>query len=993
MIIVAGFAVAGTVFGFTTSLVKDEPVRSKEDIVSKIEENAITGFVYFNDDTPIGQLRSDEDRRLVAFDEIPQSVLDAVLAVEDSNFYNHIGVDVNGLFRAVKERVLNEDRQTGGSTLTQQLAKIVFLSPEKELDRKAKEIFLSVRMERMLTKEQILAAYLNKVPFGTGANGYNVFGIKAAAKGIFGIDNLNELNIAQSAYLAGLPQLPSSYSAFKSNGEFDPDGFERADDRKERVLKRMLDVEKITQAEYESALAFNIRDSMAEPEVKAYTTYPNLMIEVEKRATEVLLSLNEPEIYANKETNPEAYSEAYKEAQQELARGGYKVYTTIDKTVYDAMQDIANDDSHFLPDDPEAGIEQVGAIMLDNKTGAILGMIEGRRSSFNHATQAYRQPGSAMKPIAAFLPALEKGAIQPAGVIDDTPIVLKHGTSGFHIPENWNRKFHGLITAREALNQSYNIPAIKLFLNEVGIEEAWDFAKQLGIHSFTEEDYHAQTGVIGGLTKGVSVEDLSNAYTAIANNGKFNESHLISKIETTDGKLVFENEVLSKQVFSEQTAYLMTDMMRTVITSGTGADIKSMFKNYGNLPVVGKTGSTQEDADAWFVGYSPDITVGVWVGYSDQKYKLSSRNGSTKHAMKVWSLVMDSALEKRPELFATAEFERPDDIVQMTVSNLSGKLPNQLVTDSGRLVTDLFNRKYVPTEVDDVLVNMKYVTYNGVNYLPNEATPADMLWEKTVINRPESIGSILQRIQEVMGSIPQNRRRALSAYVPQDASMDAPTVADPRADDGKAPDPPSDLVFTRSGDSNTLSFSPSPSGDVVGYRLYRSDGLNSFKRMDGKVIRSGEENVFGGLPYSFGSGYYVTAVDVVGNESQPSRIVFNDSINPDLILPNGGGNGNSNNNGSNGNSSNGNSSGQLTAPTGLNAAMKGKALRITWNSDGAEEYQLYYSTSNDGPYQRIGSTKEQEFVYYGSELEGYYRVTASDGKKESSPSSAVHFQP
>lgn len=994
MIIVVGFGVAGTVFGFTSSLVQDEPVRSKEEIVSKIEENAITGFVYFNDDTQLGQLRSDEDRRLVEYHEIPQLVLDAVLAVEDANFFEHIGVDVNGLFRAVKERLLNEERQTGGSTLTQQLAKIVFLSPEVELDRKAKEIFLSVRMERMLSKEQILAAYLNKVPFGTGANGYNIFGIKAAAKGIFGIDNLDELNIAQSAYLAGLPQSPSAYSAFKSNAEFDETGFQRAESRKERVLRRMLEVEKITQAQYNEALAFDIRSSMAEPQVKAYTTYPNLMIEVEKRAAEVLLSLLEPDIYENRSENPEAYAEAYKDALQELSRGGYRVYTTIDKTIYDAMQEIANEDSHFLPDHPEAGIEQVGAIMLDNKTGAIIGMIEGRRSSFNHATQAYRQPGSAMKPIAAFVPAMEKGAIQPAGVIDDTPVILKHGNSGYHIPENWNRRFHGLITAREAFNQSYNIPAIKLFLNEVGIEEAWAFAQELGINSFTEQDYHAQTGVIGGLTKGVTVEELTNAYTAIANKGKFNDAHLIRKIENSEGKLVYEYEPLSKQVFSAETAYLMTDMMRTVITSGTGTDIRSFFKNYGNIPVVGKTGSTQEDADAWFVGYSPDITVGVWVGYADQRFKLSASNGSTKHAMKVWSLVMDSALEKKPELFATAEFERPDDIVSMTVSNLSGKLPNELVKQQNRLVTDLFNRKYVPTEEDDVLVRMKYVIYDGVNYLPHESTPEDMLWEQTVINRPESVGSILQQIQEVMGSIPANRQRPLSAYVPRDAGTDAPSVTDPRSDDGKAPDPPTELVMTRSGDTNTISFSPSPSGDVVGYRLYRSDGENNFQRVAGQVVRVGEENVFSGMSYSFGSGYYVTAVDVAGNESAPSRIVFNDSINPDLILPGEDRGDDDENNGGNGRGNSEDDNAGLQAPRALRVEEKGQALRFTWTSqDNIDQFHIYYSTSEQGPYKRIGSSDAQDFVYYSSDdLDGFYRVTAVRNGEESPASPAVKYE-
>ncbi|GIP32908.1 transglycosylase domain-containing protein [Paenibacillus sp. J2TS4] len=960
--------------------------------MAKMEENAMTGFVYFLDDTELGQLRSDEDRRMATYDEIPKLVKEALIAVEDSNFYDHIGFDFKGVFRAVKQKVLNEDIQTGGSTITQQLSRRVFLNTDREISRKLKEILLSVRIERVMSKDQIITAYLNKVPFGTGANGYNVHGIKAAAKGIFGIENLNELNLAQSAYLAGLPQLPSSFSAFKGNGTFDEAGFNRAVERQHWVLKRMVETEKITNEQYEEALSFNLKESLSEPQVKAYTTYPNLMIEVEKRATEVLLSVRHPEIAENKEENKEAYQEAFKETQQELFRGGYKVYTTIDQTLYDAMQAIANDPSNFLPDHPEAGVEQVGAIMIDNRDGAILGMIEGRGTSYNHATQAYRQPGSAMKPIAAFLPALEKGAIQPGGVIDDSPIVLKDGTSGWHIPENWNRQFQGLITAREALNQSYNIPAIKLFLNEVGIQEAWDFARQLGINSITEEDNHAQTGVIGGLYKGVSVEELTNAYTAIANKGAFNDAYMIRRIESADGKMVYEHETKPTQVFSEETAYLMTDMLRTVITSGTGTNIKKYLKNYGKFPISGKTGTTNEDADAWFVGYSPDITVGVWAGYSEPKYKLSSKNGSTMHPLQVWSHIMDVAYEKKPELFQTEKFEQPKDIVKMTVSNLSGKLPTELTTSSGHLVTDIFNRKYVPTEVDDVLVRSKYITYNGVNYLPHSSTPDDMVREEIVIKRPESVASILKRIQEVSSSLPANKRRSLSAYVPKDAYKDAPTETDPRQDDGKAPEPPSHLVFTRNGDTNSLSFNPSGNNDVVGYRLYRTDGVKSFERMNGKVILAGEETLFTGLPYSFGSGYYITAVDVAGRESAPSRVVFNDSINPDLILPGEGRQ-------EKAQGEEGSSEGAaLSPPSGVKASMKGKALQITWNhsKEKASQYNIYYSEKESGPFQKIGSIKgDTEFNFYASESDdynGYYRVTASNGDKESKPTAPVHFE-
>ena len=193
--IIAGFLGGGAAFGYVSALVKEDPVRSKESMMAQVQENALTGFVYFNDDTVIGQLRSEEDRRMVELKDIPQIMLDAVFAIEDNHFYEHHGIDFKGLRRAVIQKLLREDIQTGGSTITQQLARRVFLSLDREDSRKAKEIFLSLRMERLMSKDEILLAYMNKIPYGNGSSGYNLYGIKAAAKGIFNIDDLKELNI------------------------------------------------------------------------------------------------------------------------------------------------------------------------------------------------------------------------------------------------------------------------------------------------------------------------------------------------------------------------------------------------------------------------------------------------------------------------------------------------------------------------------------------------------------------------------------------------------------------------------------------------------------------------------------------------------------------------------------------------------------------------------------------------------------------------------
>lgn len=857
----------GAVFGYVTSIVKDEPVRSEEMIQQQVNQNAITGFAYFRDGTPIGQLRTEEDRRLIAYNDIPQLIIDAVLAIEDNNFYKHSGIDFKGTLRAVKQKLLNESVQTGGSTLTQQLARRVFLSLDRTEDRKVKEILLSLRLERFLTKQEILTAYLNKVPFGNGSNGYNVFGIKAAAKGIFGQDDLDKINIAQAAYLAGLPQLPSAYSAFNGVGEFNEKAFNRAMDRQKLVLRRMLEENKITTSQYEEALQFDIKSSLAPQKKKAYVTYPYLMLETERKAAEILLSLKE-EKSGSVTSDSTDNTVLLEEARQQLMTGGYRVYTTIDKKVYNAMHSVSEDSSNFTKDSKTKGKEQAAGIMIDNKTGAILGMIEGRDfniEQMNYATQMIRQPGSTMKPISAYLPALEAGLIQPAGILDDAPIILKDGGKGFHIPKNANNRYQGLVTARYALNKSLNLPALKLFNEKVGIKDAWAFTKKLGITTLTEDDYNAQTGVIGGLRYGTSVEELTNAYSAIGNNGAFNDAYMIEKIVNSEGKIIYQHKVNPEQVFSEQTAYLMTDMLRTVITEGTASTVKKEYKHFKKIPIVGKTGSTQNYGDVWFMGYTPDVTLGMWVGYKEQVNTLSG-DTQKRQAQTLWAKVMNAVIDKKPDLFVTDTFEQPEGIVKKTVSAYSGKLPSEL-TD--KFTTDIFNAKYVPTESDDGISKAKYITYNGVNYIPQEGTPDDFLKEKIVVKREKPIQEL---VKELLAAFPaMKEHKPLEYYMPADAKTDFPTEIDPRVDDGAAPAAPGNVSVSYSTGKAVISFSPSSSADVVGYRLYRSLNGGSFQKQ--AVIMADENKVFSpGTPASANATFYVTAVDVAGNETASGSV-------------------------------------------------------------------------------------------------------------------------
>ncbi|SET47829.1 transglycosylase domain-containing protein [Paenibacillus sp. NFR01] len=860
----------GAVAGYVTSIVRDEPVRSEELIQQQVSQNAITGFAYFSDGQPIGQLRTEEDRRLIEFNDIPQLVIDAVLAIEDNNFYNHKGVDFSSTMRAVKQKLLNESVQTGGSTLTQQLARRVFLNLDRTEDRKIKEILLSLRLERFLSKQEIITAYLNKVPFGNGSNGYQVFGIKAAAKGIFGIDDLDKLSIAQAAYLAGLPQLPSSYSAFNGVGEFNEAAFKRAIDRQHLVLRRMLEENKITEAQYNEALAFDIKGSLAPYTKKAYATFPYLMLETERKAAEILLSLNEGNGGAVVQDDSADHAVLLEEARQQLMTGGYRVYTTIDKKVYSAMHSISEDKSNFTKDDETRGVEQTAGMMINNKTGAILGMIEGRDfniEQMNYATQMIRQPGSTMKPIAAYLPALEAGLIQPAGILDDAPILLKDYSKGFHIPKNANNRYQGLVTARYALNWSLNLPALKLFNYKVGIDNAWAFAKKLGITTIQDDDYQATTGVIGGLRRGVTVEELANAYSAIGNQGAFNDAYMIEKIVDAQGKIIYQHKVNPEQVFSQQTAYLMTDMLRTVITDGTASTVRRNYKHFKDVPIVGKTGSTQNYGDVWFMGYSPDVTLGMWVGYKEQINTLKG-DAQKRQAQTLWTKVMNAVIDKKPELFTTKEFAQPEGIVKKTVSAYSGKLPTEM-TD--KFTTDLFNAKYVPTESDDGIAKAKYITYNGVNYLPLEGTPDDFLKEKIVVKREKPIQELMTELTAAFAQMKDTDHEPLAYYMPEDAKTDFPTEVDPRVDDGTPPAGPGNVKVSYDTGKAVVTFTPSGSPDVVGYRLYRSLDGTSFQKV--AVLSTGEGTVFkAGTPANLNAAFYVTAVDVGGHETASGHV-------------------------------------------------------------------------------------------------------------------------
>ncbi len=980
------FFVGAVGAGYVAYLVKDDPVRTYDEIYDKIFSNYLTGFAYFRDETLIGELRAEEDRRLVHLDEVSEYLINAVIATEDRHFYEHMGIVPKSLIRATIQDLTNSPVQTGGSTLTQQLIKNTLLSSEVTHERKAREIFLALRIERMFSKDQILEAYLNEIYFGKNANGSNIYGVQAAAKGIFGKD-VKDLNLAESAYLAGIPQSPITYSPFTK------EGLEAGSIRQKTMLNNMLEHGYITQSEYDEALAYDIGANLAQPSTRAYSRYPFLMMEIEERAAKALADQALKEKNQTREDiSVEEYRTLVEEKRKEILRNGYKIYTTIDRRVHEIMQEIASNPENFGPNRTykigdkviENALEEVGSMLIDNDSGQILGMIGGRDFNVeqtNHAT-ARRQPGSAMKPIAAYAPAFEEGILQPASVIDDVPVILPDGTKKQHIPANWDNKFHGLMTARDALKYSYNIPAIKAYLN-VGIPQALNYVKNMGVTTLVEADNYASTGVIGGLTYGLTVEEITNAYATFANGGSFVDAYMIERIEDNNGQLIFQHESQPVSVFSEQTAYLMTDMMRSVVSQSGGTGIGVRQHVGWQVDIAGKTGTTNYDKDSWFIAFTPRLSMGVWIGY-DEPYTLGGQ--SKRNAIEIWGKVMKRIFEEYPDLSPTDEkFKQPDGIVARSVCSKSGDLSSELCKKAGFVISDIFNKKYVPTKTDESLQEARVIVIDEERYLAKESTPDDMVVSGIFVKRPEPL------------IIPENTSKPKEYYRPTDWELTLPEEEDPREGDGKVPvEPQGVAVSGGTGDSPyKITWHDNMEQDVAGYRIYRAEnGERNFVKAG--VVRLSEpkewvdEQIQQGNIYA----YYVTAVDIEGNESNPSGIVLINRTGQDNIQ-----NPWEDNNGipdwlDNGDDQNGNGDDPVTTlpsiPKNVKISEQGESVLISWDpnpdQDNVSNYHIYFTNDLNSRFQLVGSTSETSFSTKSISEAGWFQVTAINLFGESLPS-------
>ncbi len=572
-----------------------------------------------------------EKREVVSQDKIPSYLIQAFVAGEDARFFQHKGLDYLAILRALFRNIFSGEIVQGGSTITQQVVKSLLLSPEKSFARKIREAILAYRIEKNLTKEEILFLYLNQIYLGHGA-----YGVAAAAENYFG-KTVEELNIAEAAVLAGLPQAPSKNSPYHHP--------EQAKRRQVYILNRMAEEGFISSSEAVKA---------------AQTPY-------------VIRGKEKPSI--EKAPHFVEYIRRYVEekyGKDALYKDGLQVFSSIDlhfqgmaqEAVETGLKEIEKRERY--PSADTALTPEGALVCFDLETGYVKAMVGGRdfrKSQFNRVTQARRQTGSAFKPI-VYASALDKG-FTPASIIVDSPIVFEWGDKKWK-PKNFEGKFSGPTTLRNALTHSINIVTVKI-AQEVGIDYIKDYAQKLGISSPLHNNLSMALG-----SSSISLYELTKAYAVFANQGNAFKPIFIKRILDRDGNLLEENLPLfyseesfkEEQILTPQTAFLITYLLEGVVKHGTGWRARSL-----GMPVAAKTGTTDQFMDAWFIGYTPELITGVWVGF-DEERSLGENETGARAASPIWVAFMSKILKGKP----IQDFPVPEGMEFMKVDPKTGQV-------------------------------------------------------------------------------------------------------------------------------------------------------------------------------------------------------------------------------------------------------------------------------------------------------------------------------
>lgn len=645
--------------------------------ISRLSALAQTSSMYDMNGELMSELRGSENRIIVSLDEIPLHTRQAFIAAEDLRFYDHRGIDVYRILGALRSNLKSGSLAEGASTITQQLAKLTHLSAEKTIRRKLEEINLAFQIEKVYNKDEILAMYLNTVYFGRGA-----YGIQAAAKAYFGVD-AEDLTLNQSASLAAIIKAPSIYAPHISPSN------NRS--RRQYILSVMAENGFISQEEKQAALDESIWVLAQEAEKQLYSWY----IDEALRESAELLDLS----------------------ADEVIQGGFKIYTAYDARLQTIADEVYADSSFFPAAASDGTPIQSAMAVVDTNNGAVLAMIGGRdytvRRGLNRATQMRRQPGSALKPLAVYGPALELGYTTASVLLDEKT------SFGGYTPRNAGDRYYGLVTIRTAIRNSLNTTAVRL-LEEIGLDASIQYLNKMGIP--TRNSDRNLSLALGSMTYGVTPVELAAAYVPYANGGIYHQPYCVERIETVDGSNVYERKDSGKQVLSAQNAFLMTSLLQSVVSSGTGTRMLA-----ANTPIAGKTGTvsmTGGNRDIWMTAYTPEISVAVWMGYdqTDAKHKISNGITGGRNTASLAAAFFKKAYADREK----PDFSQPDGLVWLTLDKRALTSRGSIMLASDKTpkeyrLSEVFAASNRPYAVSDIwqapdAPSSFYVAHNASGY-------------------------------------------------------------------------------------------------------------------------------------------------------------------------------------------------------------------------------------------------------------------------------------
>ena len=579
-----------------------------------------TSIAYDNKGNQLAILKGDKDSYYMPIDRIPKYVKDAFIVTEDKKFYSHNGIDIGGIIRAGLAYIRNNGTATqGASTITQQLARGTFLSTEKTIERKVKEIFIAMEMEKKYSKDQILEFYLNSIYF---MNGY--YGIEAAAKGYFS-KSCTELTLGELTFLCAIPNSPSRYDPLRR--------YKNTVARKNRILDQMLADGVINRIEYDEAynqkIVLNVQEVKKRDYIETFITYCTIRKLMQANGFEFRNSFIDND---DKAQYDELYQQEYALAEKKMKNNGLRIYTSIDLSKQRQLQKAINDNLKMFKEKTKKGIYKMqgSGTCIDNKTGRVIAIVGGRSQkndgyTLNRAFQAFRQPGSSIKPVIVYTPSLERGKTRNTMIND-------HKFEGG--PQNSGGGFHGNVTLQYAVEHSLNTVAWQLF-QELTPEVGLQYLLDMNYSHIVKSDYYPAAS-LGGLTYGVSTLEQASAYATIGNGGKYRDPTCIITIKDSDGNEIVGDGIEEKYVYKHEAADTMLDIMQGVLIRGTAAG----HQLEGGMACAGKTGTTNDKKDGWFCGLTPYYTTAIWIGYDSPK-RVEDLYGST-YPLNVWEQFMNA---------------------------------------------------------------------------------------------------------------------------------------------------------------------------------------------------------------------------------------------------------------------------------------------------------------------------------------------------------------